>query len=88
MLDEEESDKDKAKHVDADVDSVWNQMSFWYGTEWNEGNNRVTFDSEASGFAQVIVQACGKDPNKATFDEMNNIDARVECLRCFRKGQS
>ena len=88
VLDEEESDKGKAKHVDADVDSVWNQMSFWYGTEWNEGNNHVTFDSEASGFARVIVQACGKDPDKAEFDEMNDIDARVERLRCSKKDRN
>ena len=86
VLDKEESDKDKAKHVDADVDSIWNQMSFWYGTECNEDNHQVIFDDEASGFAQVIMQAFGRDPGKAKSDEMNNIDARVKCLRCSKKG--
>jgi hypothetical protein len=79
-------DKDEGQHVDSDVNSIWDQMKFWYGTEWNERNNEITFDGEASGFAQAIVKACGKAPNKTTFDEMNHIDARVECLRCFKKG--
>lgn len=69
------------------VSTVWNQMSVWYdGAGWNEGD-KVSFDTEASGFARVIVKACGKDPNKATFDEMNDMDARVECLTCSGKGR-
>jgi len=64
------------------VDSVWSKMSSWYGADWNEGDDEVTFDDEASGFAQVIVKVCGEDPDMVTFDRMNEIDARIECLRC------
>lgn len=70
------------------VDSVWNKMSSWYRTEWDEDHHQVTFDDEASGSAQVIVAACGEDPDRVTSDRMNNIGARVECLRCAKKGRN
>ena len=31
------------------------------------------------------MKACGKDPNKVTIDEMDDIDATVECLRWLQK---
>lgn len=87
--DEEDTDEEDEKIEEFSqniVDSVWAQMPFWFGTGWNEGNDEITFDDEASGFARVIVKACGQNPDKVTFDQMNEIDARVECLRCSNSG--
>lgn len=38
--------------------------------------DQVIFDDKASGFAQVIVRACGEDSDVVTFDRMNEIDAK------------
>ena len=79
---EEEESEDDENPPQNVVDSVWSKMSSWYGADWNEGDDQVTFDDEASGFAQVIVKVCEEDPDMVTLDRMNEIDARVECLRC------
>ena len=82
----DEEDKDGQKAVEPQVVSVWNKIQD--GADWNEGKNQVTFDHDALRFARVIVKACGEDPDKVTFDQMNKIDARFECLRCSRKGRN
>ncbi|KDR73627.1 hypothetical protein GALMADRAFT_228070 [Galerina marginata CBS 339.88] len=68
--------------VPATPEGVWDELSFWYSSTWNEGNNDVFVDEEASGFAAAIVKACGEDPQTTTFSRMEEIDARLECVRC------
>ena len=31
----------------------------------------------------AIVEACGMDPSIAKVDDMDQLDARLECLACF-----
>lgn len=70
------------------VDSVWNKMSSWFGSDWNEGNDQIFVDEEATNFAKTIVEACGEDPNTTTFTRMEELDARLECLRCTAKSKA
>lgn len=65
--------------------NVWNKMSSYFGSDWNEGNDQISVDDEASGFARVIVKACGVDPDTTSFERMRELDARVECVRCSEK---
>jgi hypothetical protein len=69
------------------VDTVWNKMSSWFGSGWNEGSDQIFVDEEATNFAKRIVQVCGQDPNTATFSRMEELDARLECVRCTAKSK-
>ncbi|KAL1718791.1 hypothetical protein EV715DRAFT_200334 [Schizophyllum commune] len=44
--------------------------------------DKVFFDEEASRHAEVLIKACGKDPKRATFADMEELDARLECAAC------
>lgn len=70
------------------VDSVWTKMSSWFGSGWNEGNDQIFVDEEATNFAKTIVEACGEDPNTTTFIRMEELDARLECVRCTAKSKA
>lgn len=48
---------------------------------WNDGNDQVAFDEEASEIAISLVTLCGEDPNTMTTEQMDNIEARVEYIR-------
>ena len=43
----------------------------------------IAVDKRASKAAKAIVEACGMNPRVATADDMDNLDARVECLKCY-----
>ncbi|KAH6918283.1 hypothetical protein BKA70DRAFT_1246765 [Coprinopsis sp. MPI-PUGE-AT-0042] len=49
---------------------------------WNEGNDQVIFDVEASELVKTIISLCGMNPDTATVQEMDDCDARIECVRC------
>lgn len=49
------------------------------------GMEGVTYDDEASKAVREIVVLCGKDPNTVTYAAMEELDARIECLRCSRR---
>ncbi|KAF8969724.1 hypothetical protein BDZ97DRAFT_1915257 [Flammula alnicola] len=99
--DEDEAD-DEAKEIDNEngdptevhgipkttAEHVWDKMSSWFGSTWNEGNDQVSIDEESTKFAKVIVQACGEDLLTVTADRMDEIDARVECLRCCAQAEA
>ena len=48
------------------------------------GMDGVAYDGEAFKAVREIVILCGKDPNTVTYAEMEEADARIECLRCSR----
>ena len=52
------------------------------------GKEGVTYDEEASNAARVIIVACGQDPMTVTYAAMEEMDARLECLRCSRAVQA
>ncbi|KAJ3502605.1 hypothetical protein NMY22_g18528 [Coprinellus aureogranulatus] len=54
---------------------------------WNQGGNRVVYNSTVAEGAKAIITALGKDPETATVKEMDDHDRRVECLKC-RAGHS
>jgi hypothetical protein len=70
------------------LDSVWSKMSSWFGSGWNEGNDQIFVDEEATNFAKTIVEACGEDPETTTFTRMEELDARLECVRCTAKSKT
>jgi len=70
------------------VDSVWNKMSSWFGSGWNEGNDQIFVDEEAMNSAKTIVEACGEDPETTTFARMEELGARLECVRCTAKSKT
>ena len=77
-----------ARRNEITVDSVWNKMSSWFGPGWNEGNDQIFVDEEATNFAKTIVEVCGEDPNTTTFARMEELDARLECVRCTAKSKT
>ena len=42
----------------------------------------IEVDKRASKAAKAVVEACGMNPRVATADDMDNLDARLECLKC------
>lgn len=34
---------------------------------------------------QVIVKACGKDPDKTTFNQMSELEARAKCFEVHQR---
>jgi hypothetical protein len=42
----------------------------------------IKVDHEASAAAVAIIEACSMNPSIATADDMDQLDARVECLTC------
>lgn len=44
--------------------------------------DELVFNDKASKTAKKIVQACGLDPAKASVEDMDNLDARLACLKC------
>jgi hypothetical protein len=49
---------------------------------WNYGVEQVVFDEESHACAKEIITVCGQDPRSITMYEMDDLDCRVECLRC------
>ena len=49
---------------------------------WNYGREQVTYDEEAAEAAKAIVVACGQDLETISASAMDQLDPRVECLRC------
>lgn len=92
-IDEEDGIEETSANDDTDQvvpvtpESVWNDISSWYGSTWNESNDQVFVDEEATGFAKAIIKACGEDPDTVTFSAMEEKDARVECIRCTAKAK-
>ena len=43
----------------------------------------ITVDQEACEAAVAIIKACEMDPRTATVDDMDQLDARLECLKCL-----
>jgi len=70
------------------VDTVWNKMSSWFVSGWNEGNDEIFVDEEATNFAKRIVRVCGEDPNTTTFSRMKELNSRLECVRCTAKSKN
>ncbi|KAG6875184.1 hypothetical protein C0993_010446, partial [Termitomyces sp. T159_Od127] len=54
----------------------------WRGWPWNLGGDQVEFNEEAAGYARDIISVCGADPQEVSAEAMNELDCRVECLRC------
>lgn len=55
---------------------------------WNLGGNRIHFYSEASEKARYVVSLCGLDPDMATADNMDKLNARLTCrLECCTMDQ-
>ena len=46
----------------------------------------IKVDEDASTVAEAIVKACGMNPKVATPDDMDILDARLECLECLIPG--
>jgi hypothetical protein len=40
-------------------------------------------DGKACEAAMAITEACRMDPRTATVDDMDQLDARLECLECL-----
>ncbi|KII94306.1 hypothetical protein PLICRDRAFT_50285 [Plicaturopsis crispa FD-325 SS-3] len=48
--------------------------------------NVLKINVRAGKNAATVVQACGLDPESATVDEMDQLDARLACVACTRQG--
>ncbi|KAF8912071.1 hypothetical protein CPB84DRAFT_1841774 [Gymnopilus junonius] len=68
-------------------ESVWADISSWYGSTWDEVNDQIFVDDEATGFAKAVVKVCGEDPDTLTFSAMEEKDTRLECVRCTAKAK-
>lgn len=54
---------------------------------WNCNHNQVSFDGDASNAAKGIISICGEDPETVSAITMDELDRRVECLRCVHPSQ-
>ena len=52
----------------------------WRRRKWT--CNLIDIDEDASEAAEGVIAACGLDPTVATADDMDELDARLECLQC------
>jgi hypothetical protein len=50
---------------------------------WNFGGNRIGIDLRGKRAASLVVRSCGLDPDTTTAGEMDDLDARFECLGCY-----
>ncbi|KAL1677580.1 hypothetical protein EV122DRAFT_213870 [Schizophyllum commune] len=51
----------------------------------DSAGDKVFFDDEASQHAEIVIKACGLDPRKATFADMESLNVHVECVPCRGK---
>lgn len=49
---------------------------------WNFGGLQVKYDEEAAGHAKAIIELCGVDPHVVSKKAMDELEVRIECLRC------
>jgi hypothetical protein len=47
----------------------------------------IKIDDKASEVAETVIEACGMDPKYAYADDMDDLDARLECLACLQPGE-
>jgi hypothetical protein len=53
----------------------------WYCERWS--CELIEIDDEASEVAETVIWACGMDPRHALAADMDDLDARLECLTCL-----
>jgi hypothetical protein len=54
----------------------------FYSRPWLCDARELSFDLEASEVAKTIVQVCGANPDETSAETMDNLDYRLECLKC------
>jgi hypothetical protein len=59
---------------------VWRDLN---DEPWNFGGDRVGIDLRGKPAASLVVRSCGLDPDTTTATEMDDLDARFECLGCY-----
>jgi hypothetical protein len=47
----------------------------------------IKIDEKASEVAETVIKACGMDPKYAYADDMDDLNARLECLACLEPGE-
>ena len=67
--------------LDKTLDRIWN--SFFHQT-WNFNKDRLR---EARTKVRHIIACCSKEPDSTTDEEMDQLDARLECLHCWSSVQ-
>jgi hypothetical protein len=50
---------------------------------WNIGGEKIGIDNQAKPAGRLIVETCGLDPDTATAQEMDDLDPRLECVKCY-----
>ncbi|KAF9053059.1 hypothetical protein BJ165DRAFT_1445191 [Panaeolus papilionaceus] len=70
--------------IDSSPEAMWKSMSEWYGSQWNEGGEQITFDDEASQVARNILLACNYPPETTPTTTVDNDVIRMECTRCYK----
>ena len=83
------------RHFDEDVDQkfarlrrgisldlIWNAIPRWFCGGWNEFGNQISFYPEVSHVAQILISIFGKNPFLVPASELDQDDARIECLLC------
>ena len=70
------------------VNTVFPTLSDCYSTGMCAGKEGIAYHEEASNAARYIIMACGQDPMTVTYAEMEEIQTRLECLRCSRATQA
>jgi hypothetical protein len=52
---------------------------------WNLGGGRVGISGKGKLAARLVLESCGLDPGTTTANDMDDLDARFECLRCHNE---
>ena len=69
-------------------DMVLPMLSDHYSLGMYAGKEGVSYDKEASNIARDIITVCGQDPMTVTYAAMEEMHARLECLRCSQAMQA
>lgn len=77
-----ECQRPKASCRDTDPEGLRVLANRFYSRPWLANSPDLTFDQVASDAARMVVQVCGENPDEATAERMDEIDYRIECVRC------
>ncbi|KAJ7085781.1 hypothetical protein B0H15DRAFT_846352 [Mycena belliarum] len=71
--------KESDEESDAEEDPLYRALTT---SPWIHGQKGIEFDTEASQITTMLINLCRKDPKTMTSATMDELDLRLECLRC------
>jgi hypothetical protein len=74
--------RDAWRRPDDPTSKLWQNLD---DEPWNSGGDRVIIHKKGRPAARCVVMSCGLDPDTTTAQEMDNLDGRLSCLKCYKE---